>query len=146
MQFKAVYRVPVLHDASKVYCLLTELSSFVPDFSEQTSIWSLFLNDPSSYSLVAIHDSHLIAFGYFYCIATPRGGYYATIQEVVVSKKYRRKSVGLNLINYLIQAAFQEKSCFKVELACNISNQNFYQKCGFTQDGVNMVLRNTQTS
>jgi len=144
MQFEPIYRVPVLRDASKVFSLLTELSSFAPDLSDQTSFWSLFLNDTSNYSLVAFHNSHLIAFGYFSCIRTPRGGSFASIQEVVVSREYRGKDIGLTLISYLVDAAFREWSCFRVELSCNISNQNFYQKCGFTQDGVNMVLRRTQ--
>lgn len=61
------------------------------------------------------------------------------IEDVVVCEEYRQKGIGNMLIQHGISVCKQMK-CYKIVLACNSANVDFYKKCGFIEKGVEMSL------
>ena len=59
-------------------------------------------------------------------------GIVAHIEDVVISKNFRRQNYGKILIENLIKKA-KEKSCYKVILNCDAKIEDFYNKCNFKQ-------------
>ena len=64
----------------------------------------------------------------------------AHIEDIVVNEKYRGKKYGLCIIQHLVSIA-KTKGCYKVILACKEKNILFYEKCGFKNEGYEMVAR-----
>ena len=64
-------------------------------------------------------------------------GIVAHIEDVVISKNFRRQNYGKILIEYLIKKA-KEKKCYKVILNCDAKIEDFYNKCNFKQNGIHM--------
>ncbi|EFJ49388.1 hypothetical protein VOLCADRAFT_47170, partial [Volvox carteri f. nagariensis] len=60
------------------------------------------------------------------------------IEDVVVDPAYRGKKLGLKLISALVDTA-REAGCYKTILDCSEDNAPFYEKCGLTRKGVQMV-------
>ena len=68
------------------------------------------------------------------------GGYpVGHIEDEVIDKKYRGKSYGKKLIDFLIEKA-KESGCYKVILNCEEKNVGFYERLGFQQKNVEMSL------
>ena len=63
------------------------------------------------------------------------------IEDVVVEKKERGKGIGKLLIEHLINFS-KSKSCDKIILNSKESNIPFYNKLGFVQNEIQMVIRN----
>lgn len=63
------------------------------------------------------------------------------IEDIVTSKELNRKGLGKTIINVLTNRALEHK-CYKVILDCSDNNIGFYEKCGFTLKGKEMVLYN----
>ncbi|RKP12659.1 glucosamine 6-phosphate N-acetyltransferase [Piptocephalis cylindrospora] len=61
------------------------------------------------------------------------------IEDVVVSASERGKRLGVLLITQLRHAA-QVLGCYKLLLNCSDKNIGFYEKCGLTQQDVQMKL------
>ena len=61
------------------------------------------------------------------------------IEDVVIDKKYRGKSYGKKLIDFLIEKA-KESGCYKIILNCEEKNAGFYEKLGFQQKNIEMTL------
>ena len=59
-------------------------------------------------------------------------GKVAHIEDLVVDKEYRRKSIGSQLIEFSINKAMELK-CYKICLSCSQENKCFYIKNGFNQ-------------
>ncbi len=55
---------------------------------------------------------------------------YGHIENVVVDKDYRKRSIGEKIIENLVVKA-KERNCYKVILNCSKENITFYEKCGF---------------
>lgn len=64
-------------------------------------------------------------------------GLVAHIEDVVISKNFRRQNYGKMLIEHLIQKA-KEKTCYKVILDCDSKIETFYNKCGLKTNGIQM--------
>ena len=64
-------------------------------------------------------------------------GIVAHIEDVVISKNFRRQNYGKILIEYLIKKA-KEKTCYKIILNCDRKTEDFYNKCNFNQNGIHM--------
>jgi len=64
-------------------------------------------------------------------------GIVAHIEDVVISKNFRRQNYGKILIEYLIKKA-KEKTCYKIILNCDSKIEDFYNKCNFNQNGIHM--------
>lgn len=66
-------------------------------------------------------------------------GTVAHIEDIVVDKKYRGINIGKQIINHLIQLS-KDKNAYKVILNCNEKNIEFYKKCGFYKNEIEMRL------
>jgi glucosamine-phosphate N-acetyltransferase len=67
-------------------------------------------------------------------------GRVAHIEDIVVDNDYRDMDIGHNLIDILVGIA-KTKNVYKVILNCCSKNIKFYEKCGFSEDGVQMNIR-----
>ncbi len=97
------------------------------------------LTNPNSYILVAETEGKVIGFTSFVTRRTIiHSGPCGRIDELVVSKRYRRKGVGKELINAAVEECRKLKCC-EVELSTEFTNVNareFYKHCGFEETGV----------
>ena len=59
------------------------------------------------------------------------------IEDICVKQKYRKNGIGKMLVTHLIQRA-KEYGCYKITLACNEENTQFYTKCGLEKRGIQM--------
>ena len=57
------------------------------------------------------------------------------IEDVVVTKKYRRQGYGIQIVEYLTKIAIDKYMCYKVLLNSDDSNVKFYENCGFNVYG-----------
>ena len=62
------------------------------------------------------------------------------IEDVVVSKKYRGKSVASSLVSQLISISKKE-GCYKTILNTDANTMPFYKKLGFTQKNLQLEIR-----
>ena len=62
------------------------------------------------------------------------------IEDVVVFKKYRGKSVASSLVSQLISISKKE-GCYKTILNTDSKTKCFYEKLGFTQKNFQMEIR-----
>ena len=62
------------------------------------------------------------------------------IEDVVVFKKYRGKSVASSLVSQLISISKKE-GCYKTILNTDSKTKSFYEKLGFTQKNFQMEIR-----
>ena len=61
------------------------------------------------------------------------------IEDIVVDTEYRGYGLGKSIVDHLTKVA-KESGCYKVILNCNKDNTGFYNKCGFKEKEVEMVL------
>ncbi|KAF7804294.1 glucosamine 6-phosphate N-acetyltransferase [Senna tora] len=61
------------------------------------------------------------------------------IEDVVVDSSARGKQLGKKVIKFLTDHA-RSIGCYKVILDCSLENKVFYEKCGFRQKEVQMVM------
>jgi len=62
------------------------------------------------------------------------------IEDVVVSKKFRGKSVASSIIKKLISISKKE-GCYKIILNTDSKTESFYEKLGFAQKNIQMEIR-----
>lgn len=62
------------------------------------------------------------------------------IEDIAVAKSEQGKKLGNSMISALTDLARKE-GCYKVILDCSPHNVGFYEKCGYKNDGVEMVAR-----
>ena len=61
------------------------------------------------------------------------------IEDIIIKKEYRKKGLGKLLINNLVQVC-KDRKCYKILLDCSIELINFYEKCGFKNNGNQMTI------
>ncbi len=62
------------------------------------------------------------------------------IEDIVVDRAYRKKGIGKEIINALVNYA-KKCGCYKVILNCAEKNIGFYKKCDFVKKEVEMVYK-----
>lgn len=62
------------------------------------------------------------------------------IEDIAVAKSEQGKKLGLAMINGLSDLA-EKKGCYKIILDCSPHNVGFYEKCGYSNAGVEMSKR-----
>ena len=62
------------------------------------------------------------------------------IEDVVVFKKFRGKSVASSLVSQLISIS-KKKGCYKTILNTDSKTKSFYEKLGYTQKNFQMEIR-----
>ena len=139
-----VIRKGTQSDLSIIYELAIELiesmknsEGIVKDVLSENSRKAL--TNPNSYILLAETEGKLVGFTTFMTRKTivhsvPCG----LMDELVVSKRHRRKGVGKELINAAIEEC-KKLRCCEVEASTEFTNVNareFYKHCGFEETGV----------
>lgn len=141
-------------DINNYFCLVIKISDFKEkDFSSvknllidgfsknfDNDINLNFINNQSNFGFVAINNETIIGFASIHIIEKLNRRS-CLIEDVVVDKKERGKGIGKLLIEHLINFS-KSKSCDKIILNSKESNIPFYNKLGFVQNEIQMVIRN----
>jgi len=98
-----------------------------------------FINNQSNFGFVAINNETIIGFASIHIIEKLNRRS-CLIEDVVVDKKERGKGIGKLLIKHLINFS-KSKSCDKIILNSKESNIPFYNKLGFVQNEIQMIIR-----
>ena len=99
-----------------------------------------FINNQSNFGFVAINNETIIGFASIHIIEKLNRRS-CLIEDVVVDKSERGKGIGKLLIKHLINFS-KSKSCDKIILNSKESNISFYNKLGFVQNEIQMIIRN----
>jgi len=99
-----------------------------------------FINDQSNFGFVAVNNESIIGFASIHIIEKLNRRS-CLIEDVVVDKSERGKGIGKLLIEHLINFS-KSKSCEKIILNSKESNIPFYNKLGFVQNEIQMIIRN----
>ena len=123
-------------DFSSVKNLL--INGFSKNFDNDINL--NFINDQSNFGFVAVNNETIIGFASIHIIEKLNRRS-CLIEDVVVDKNERGKGIGKLLIEHLINFS-KSKSCDKIILNSKESNIPFYNKLGFVQNEIQMVIRN----
>ena len=99
-----------------------------------------FIDNQSNFGFVAINNETIIGFASIHIIEKLNRRS-CLIEDVVVDKSERGKGIGKLLIKHLINFS-KSKSCDKIILNSKESNIPFYNKLGFVQNEIQMIIRN----
>lgn len=69
-----------------------------------------------------------------------QGGFVGHIEDIAVREDQQGKHLGKILINELTKIG-EKAGAYKIILDCDPKNVGFYNKCGFSEAGVEMTLR-----
>ena len=61
------------------------------------------------------------------------------IEDVAIHSSYRRQGLGTLMVEYSKQICAENK-CYKIVLACNKDNIDFYKHSGFIEKGTEMTI------
>lgn len=61
------------------------------------------------------------------------------IEEISIAKEHQSKGLGRFLLRTLKDLAISI-GCYKVVLNCSVDNEPFYNKCGYSKSGTEMVI------
>ena len=123
-------------DFSSVKNLL--INGFSKNFDNDINL--NFINNQSNFGFVAINNETIIGFASIHIIEKLNRRS-CLIEDVVVDKSERGKGIGKLLIEHLINFS-KSKSCDKIILNSKESNIPFYNKLGFVQNEIQMIIRN----
>ena len=123
-------------DFSSVKNLL--INGFSKNFDNDINL--NFINDQSNFGFVAVNNETIIGFASIHIIEKLNRRS-CLIEDVVVDKNERGKGIGKLLIEHLINFS-KSKSCDKIILNSKESNMPFYNKLGFVQNEIQMIIRN----
>lgn len=123
-------------DFSSVQKLL--IDGFSKNFDKNINL--NFINNQSNFGFIAVNNETIIGFASIHIIEKLNRRS-CLIEDVVVDKSERGKGVGKLLIEHLINFS-KSKSCDKIILNSKESNIPFYNKLGFVQNEIQMIIRN----
>ena len=123
-------------DFSSVKNLL--IAGFSKNFDNDINL--NFIDNQSNFGFVAINNETIIGFASIHIIEKLNRRS-CLIEDVVVDKSERGKGIGKLLIEHLINFS-KSKSCDKIILNSKESNIPFYNKLGFVQNEIQMIIRN----
>ena len=121
-------------DVYDVYYLICELENTQFDFENFKKVFNSKIEDQKNYCILAKNDSNTIGFlNLNIDYKLHHKNKVATIEELIVSYKFRNNGIGKLLINNAIKYA-KNNNCELIELTSNFSREkahNFYIKNGF---------------
>ncbi len=121
-------------DVYDVYYLICELEETQFDFKKFKKIFNDKLENEKNYFILAKNDNNAIGFlNLSIDYQLHHKNKVATIEELIVSYKFRNNGIGKLLINNAIKYA-KNNNCELIELTSNFSREkahNFYIKNGF---------------
>ena len=127
-------------DVNKIADLLAELfaieSDFCIDRSKQVAGINMILeNADRGVVLVAEEDGEVAGMCTLqYLISTAEGGMVGLLEDMIVSKTYRKKGIGRKLVRRIISHA-RSKGIRRIQLLADVNNQaalNFYDRVCFS--------------
>lgn len=96
--------------------------------NKQVALFCMFLkNSDNSYDLIGTACLYMKHCYYRFMAIS------ATIEDLVIDKKYRKNGLGKKLIDYIVDYS-QAYNIYKILLHCDRENKDFYLKCGFKQN------------
>ncbi|MEK9613767.1 MAG: GNAT family N-acetyltransferase [Flavobacteriaceae bacterium] len=98
-----------------------------------------FFENPNIICLVALDDSEIVGTASLHIIQKSNRKM-GLIEDVVTHPKHQGKGVGRQLVTELIKKA-KKYGCYKTILNCTPENVFFYQKLGFSQEQLQMTVR-----
>lgn len=133
------------NDIQSMTSLLNELftieTDFTPDIRRQRQGLADLMSDPSADILVAVANDEIIGMCTMQSlVSTAEGGIVGIVEDLVVSKSYRRQGVGEMLLAEIERLA-RKKNMRRLQLLTNMENQaalNFYAKSEW--DKTHMVV------
>lgn len=99
-----------------------------------------FINNQINFGFVAVNNETIVGFASIHIIEKLNRRS-CLIEDVVVDKNERGKGIGKLLIEHLINFS-KSKYCDKIILNSKESNIPFYNKLGFVQNEIQMIIRN----
>jgi len=116
--------------------LFTQDIEFEPDYEKQKAgLEQIILNPALGEILVMKIDGKVVGMvSLLYSISTALGGKVAILEDMVISKDFRGKGLGKELLNEAIAYA-QERGCLRLTLLTDFDNETairFYQNAGFS--------------
>lgn len=126
-------------DLNDVFYLLQQLTEIDYSSRNKDECWNRFISNSSSNSIVGVYKDKVIAYGSIVIENKIRGEKAGHIEDIIVDKNLRGNNIGIKLIEKLIEIG-KEKSCYRTTLLCDKSLIKFYNKTGFTLNGVAMKI------
>ena len=123
---------------SVIRLLIENLSPYEPSEDEYDQIWQRFSSQSNVESLVVKNLNGLvIGFGAITFDIHIRGGVIGHIEDIVVTKSYRRFGLG-SMILHQLESVARMRGCFRISLECSPENQGFYNANSYLRSGVAM--------
>jgi glucosamine-phosphate N-acetyltransferase len=127
-------------DYSQYLLFIEELSKFKSNLSFDE--FKKKLEDMKDIYIMVIYDNKLlIGCGSIFIMNKIHCNPIGYIQDVLIDENYRKHGLGKQLVNKLISIG-KEKNCYKIILNCHENNKHFYEKCDFSQAGLEMKYIN----
>lgn len=121
-------------DIKDVYNLICELKNKEFDYTKFEIAFTSKIEDERNYYIIGVEDSNIIGFlSLVIDYQLHHVEKVATIEELIVSSKYRSNGIGKNLLENAIEYAKNNK-CDVIELTSGFSRERahkFYEKNGF---------------
>jgi len=122
---------------ASVISLLQSISQFKPNNVTCRELWDSFEKQTNVFSVVAVIDERVVGYGSIFIITMVRGGKVAHIEDIVTHDDFQKMGIGRTIIQTLNEIALN-KSCYKAVLECKENTVSFYEKCGYSKDGLTM--------
>ena len=113
------------------------LEGFSKNFDKNLNLF--FIKNQNSFGFLAKNNTDTIGYASVHIIDKINRRS-CLIEDVVVKKNQRGKGVGKKLIMHIINFS-KSKSCDKIILNSSESNILFYEKLGFVQNEIQLVMR-----
>ena len=124
-------------DQETVVEMLQDISRFKPSIENYKLIFKNFHDQKHVDGYVFLLENEIVGYGAVVYEIKIRGGKVGHIEDIVVSRKFRGKNIGIKIISHLTNVS-KVIGCYKVSLVCKESNIKFYQNCGLEVDGSSM--------
>ena len=116
--------------------LFTQDIEFEPDYKKQKAGLEQIISNPSIGEILVMKiDGKVVGMvSLLYSISTALGGKVAILEDMVMSKDFRGKGLGKELLNEAIAFA-QKRGCLRLTLLTDYDNETairFYQSAGFS--------------
>ena len=137
MDKNITFRNLQIGDLEEVFLLLQQLTEIDYSARNLKECWDNFTSNTSSNALVGLLNDKIIAYGSIVIENKIRGELAGHIEDIVVCESVRGKGIGIDLINNLVEIG-KTKGCYRITLLCNESLNTFYEKNGFSKNGIAM--------
>lgn len=135
-----IFRPVKRKDLDEVFPLLQQLTVINYSSRDKDECWNKFITNNSSNSIVGVYNDKIIAYGSIIIEHKIRGAIAGHIEDIVVDKSVRGKSIGIKLIEELVKIG-SSNNCYRITLTCKQNLINFYEKNNFEIEHIAMKLR-----